>query len=74
MIRILIGIVLSLLGIFQIYSTKGAFSNLKTNGNRSTSPFMLYALYFSFFIGLVFVILGLALIFKLGFASWGVNL
>ncbi|APX71653.1 hypothetical protein M5C72_00430 [Companilactobacillus allii] len=66
MIRILFGITLVLLGIFQIYSTKGAIVNLR--GSKSTSPFMLYALFFSFFIGLVFVILGLALIFNLKFS------
>ncbi|WP_125762029.1 hypothetical protein [Companilactobacillus hulinensis] len=65
MIRILIGIAVMFLGIFQIYSSRNAFVNLKTNGNKSTSPFMLYALFFSFFIGFVFIVIGFAVAFNL---------
>lgn len=61
---LLIEVLLLVIGAYEIYATRNSLINLKKNGTKNTSKFILLALYFSFALGIVFIIFGLAMIFK----------
>ncbi|PMD73781.1 hypothetical protein [Companilactobacillus nuruki] len=61
--RIFFGILIIILGGWQMYATTKYFQNLKTAGNKSTSIFSLAAVYSSFFLAIIFIIIGLATVF-----------
>jgi len=62
-----VGVVLMLIGVYQIYNTRSYFINLKTNGGKSTSPFIAYALYSSLVIGGFLIFIGFGTLF---FFNW----
>ncbi len=62
-----VGILVILLGIYQIHSSIKYLSNLKTNGGKDTSPFILYAIYSSFLIGGFMMFFGFGTMF---FFNW----
>ncbi|MGL9727577.1 hypothetical protein [Enterococcus sp. DIV0756] len=49
-----IGVIFVLLGVWQFVMTKRSFSNLKKNGNKNTSPFVMFSLWSSLVIGICF--------------------
>ncbi|MGL9746873.1 hypothetical protein [Enterococcus sp. DIV0170] len=61
----LFGVIFLLLSIWQLVMTKRSFSSLKKNGNENTSPFILLGLWFSFIIGIVFLLAAGYCVFRL---------
>ncbi|MGM0165864.1 hypothetical protein IGI39_000815 [Enterococcus sp. AZ135] len=51
----ILGIVFLLLSVWQLAMTKRSFTDLKKNGNKNTSPFIMLGLWFSFIIGISFL-------------------
>lgn len=60
----IIGIVFLLLGVWQLWMTKRAFTNLKTKGTKEASPFVMFSLWSSLVMAVIF--LGLAYSFFTG--------
>lgn len=61
----LFGVIFLLFSIWQLVMTKRSFSSLKKNGNENTSPFILLGLWFSFIIGIVFLLAAGYCVFRL---------
>lgn len=57
----LIGIVVILMGIFQIYTARKSYDSIKANV-KNQQPYMFYGIYFSLIIGIVFLVVGAFLI------------
>jgi len=60
------GILAVLLGIYQIFNSYKYIKTIQKVGNKTTSYFVGYAVWYSFFFGLLILILGIALIFFKG--------
>lgn len=58
----LFGVVLVMLGLWQVYASKTYFQSLKKDGNQSTSAFSPIAIYSGFIFGLMFIMIGIKLI------------
>jgi len=61
----LITLLVLALGIWQLWVTKGAFTDLKKNGNEQTSYFIMNSLWSSLVMGIIFIIIALILLFGL---------
>jgi hypothetical protein len=61
----LFGVIFLLLSIWQLAMTKRSFSSLRKDGNENTSPFILLGLWFSFIIGIVFLLAAGYCVFRL---------
>ncbi|MFT8411028.1 MAG: hypothetical protein ABF743_00500 [Schleiferilactobacillus perolens] len=55
----LIGVVFIALGVLQLFLARRYFRSIKKYGNKNTSPFSLLGVYFSYFIGVVFILAAL---------------
>ncbi|MCI1894900.1 hypothetical protein ACFQ41_11240 [Lacticaseibacillus suilingensis] len=62
---VLLGIVLVVVGLWQFHATTHAFKEMKRNGNKNTSPFIMYALYSGYLFGGLFIIGGVMVAFNL---------
>ena len=53
----IIGLVFLALGIWQLWITKRSFSNLRTKGNEATSPFVMFSLWSSLVMAIIFLVI-----------------
>lgn len=65
MFETIVGIVLLLLGCYQLYATRNVFVYTKKQGNKNTSAFLPLGLYSGGLMGIVFLGFGVALTFHL---------
>lgn len=60
---LLIGLGAIGIGLWQISAAYKSFNGYKKSGTKNTSPFMLYAIWFGAFIGIIFLLLGIRALF-----------
>ncbi|MBS5819760.1 hypothetical protein [Enterococcus gilvus] len=60
--RMIIGIVFLLLGIWQLWMTVRTFKNIKKEGNENTSPFIMLSLWGSIVMVVIFLSLAINLL------------
>lgn len=53
----IIGLVFLALGIWQLWITKRSFSNLRNKGNETTSPFVMFSLWSSLVMAIIFLVI-----------------
>lgn len=59
----LIGGVLLVIGLWQVWMTKRAFTHFKEQGNESTSPFLLISFWFSLLFAIILLSSAVRVIF-----------
>ncbi|WP_119317118.1 hypothetical protein [Companilactobacillus formosensis] len=59
------GVLFILIGIWQLFISIKYLNVLKKVGNKTTSGFSPLAIYFSLFIGVVFLVIGISAVFHL---------
>ena len=59
-LRVVLGLLFTCLGCFQIFAVRRYFRQLKLHGNAETSAFAPLALWSAFVIGLIFIFVGIA--------------
>ncbi|MQS75244.1 hypothetical protein [Companilactobacillus halodurans] len=57
----LIGIIVILMGIYQIYVARKTYYNIKKNV-KNPQPYVFYGVYFSLILGIIFLVAGAFLI------------
>ncbi|WP_334340846.1 hypothetical protein [Companilactobacillus sp. HBUAS56275] len=62
--KYILGTLFIIIGIWQMFATTKYFKEIKTNGNKTTSPFSLIALWFSLVLSIIFIFIGLAAFFN----------
>lgn len=62
MFRIIVGVLSLPVAVWQFYSSYKEFHRIKSEGNRNTSAFAPYGIYFGFFFGFLILVLGIALL------------
>ncbi|KRN19456.1 hypothetical protein IV79_GL001509 [Pediococcus claussenii] len=55
---LLIGLGAIGIGLWQIRAAYKSFNGYKESGSKNANPFMLYAIWFGAFIGIIFLLLG----------------
>lgn len=50
-----VGIIFLVLGVWQLWMTKRSFTNLRQKGNKDTSPFVMFSLWSSLLMAIIFL-------------------
>lgn len=63
MVESIVGVVCILLSMFQFYATYKNFTEVKNNGNKNTSYFIGFSIWYSLFFGIILLGVGISLVF-----------